>query len=54
MKHHFRFAAPYWRSLAREGGNSFGAATFERPWFGNTIEVAKLKADVTGRLFYYS
>ena len=45
MKHHFRFAASYWYSLAREGGNSFGAATLERCRFGNTIEAVKLKAN---------
>ena len=51
MKDHLRFAAAYWHSLAWEGGDPFGGATFERPWFGNTMAAAKLKADVAFEMF---
>lgn len=51
MKEHLRFAAAYWHSFAWEGGDPFGGQTFDRPWFGNTIEHAKLKADVAFEMF---
>ncbi|MBU2937048.1 MULTISPECIES: xylose isomerase [Pacificibacter] len=51
MKDHLRFAAAYWHSFAWEGGDPFGGQTFDRPWFGNTIEHAKLKADVAFEMF---
>jgi len=51
MKEHLRFAAAYWHSLAYDGGDPFGGQTFDRPWFGNTIEHAKLKADVAFEMF---
>ncbi len=51
LKEHLRFAAAYWHSFAWPGGDPFGGATFERPWFGDTIELAKLKADVAFEMF---
>jgi xylose isomerase len=51
MKDHLRFAAAYWHSFAWEGGDPFGGATLERPWFGDTMEAAKLKADVAFEMF---
>jgi len=51
MKDHLRFAAAYWHSFAWPGGDPFGGQTFERPWFGETMENAKLKADVAFELF---
>ena len=51
MKDHLRFAAAYWHSFAWPGGDPFGGATFERPWFGDTIEAAKMKADVAFEMF---
>jgi xylose isomerase len=51
MKDHLRFAAAYWHSFAWEGGDPFGGQTFDRPWFGNTIAHAKLKADVAFEMF---
>ena len=46
MEDHLRFAVAYWHSFAWPGGDPFGGQTFERPWFGETMALAKLKADV--------
>ncbi len=51
MEEHLRFAVAYWHSFAWPGGDPFGAQTFERPWFGDTMEHARLKADVAFELF---
>lgn len=51
MKNHLRFAAAYWHSFAWPGGDPFGGQTFDRPWFGDTMELAKLKADVAFEMF---
>ena len=51
MKDHLRFAAAYWHSFAWPGGDPFGGQTFDRPWFGDTIALAKLKADVAFEMF---
>ncbi|EFG9152913.1 xylose isomerase, partial [Escherichia coli] len=51
MEDHLRFAIAYWHSFAWEGGDPFGGQTFDRPWFGDTMEKAKLKADVAFEMF---
>jgi len=51
MKDHLRFAAAYWHSFAWPGGDPFGGQTFERPWFGETMDLAKMKADVAFDMF---
>lgn len=51
MEDHLRFAVAYWHSFAWEGGDPFGGQTFDRPWFGPTMEHAKLKADVAFEMF---
>ncbi|ABG33177.1 xylose isomerase [Roseobacter denitrificans] len=51
LKDHLRFACAYWHSFAWPGGDPFGGQTFERPWFGDTMELAKLKADVAFDMF---
>ncbi|HTJ57495.1 MAG TPA: xylose isomerase [Devosiaceae bacterium] len=51
MEDHIRPAVAYWHSFAWEGGDPFGGRTFDRPWFGPTMEHAKLKADVAFELF---
>lgn len=51
MKDHLRFAAAYWHSFAWEGGDPFGGRTLDRPWFGDSMEAAKLKADVAFDMF---
>ena len=51
LKDHLRFAAAYWHSFAWPGTDPFGGQTFERPWFGETMEHARLKADVAFEMF---
>ncbi|PKP70115.1 MAG: xylose isomerase [Alphaproteobacteria bacterium HGW-Alphaproteobacteria-4] len=51
MEDHLRFAVAYWHSFAWPGGDPFGGQTFERPWFGDTMQLAKLKADVAFEMF---
>lgn len=51
MSDNLRFAVAYWHSFAWPGGDPFGGQTFERPWFGDTMELAKLKADVAFEMF---
>ncbi|SFO52606.1 D-xylose isomerase [Cohaesibacter marisflavi] len=51
LKEHLRFAIAYWHSFAWEGGDPFGGRTFDRPWFGDEMSKAKLKADVAFELF---
>jgi xylose isomerase len=51
LKDHLRFAAAYWHSFAWPGGDPFGGQTFERPWFGDTMDLARLKADVAFEMF---
>ncbi len=51
MKDHLRFAAAYWHSFAWPGGDPFGGQTFDRPWFGDSMDHARLKADVAFEMF---
>ena len=51
MEDHLRFAVAWWHSFAWPGGDPFGGQTFERPWFGDTMALAKLKADAAFELF---
>ncbi|MBB5514373.1 xylose isomerase [Rubricella aquisinus] len=51
MEDHLRFAVCYWHNFAWEGGDPFGGRTFDRPWFGGTMEDARLKADVAFDMF---
>ncbi len=51
MEDHLRFAVAYWHSFAWQGGDPFGGQTFDRPWFGDTMALAKLKADVAFEMF---
>ena len=51
MEDHLRFAVAYWHSFAWPGGDPFGGPTFDRPWFGDTIDLARLKADVAFEMF---
>jgi xylose isomerase len=51
MEDHIRPAVAYWHSFAWEGGDPFGGRTFDRPWFGPTMDHARLKADVAFELF---
>jgi xylose isomerase len=51
MEDHLRFAVAWWHSFAWPGGDPFGGQTFQRPWFGDTMDMARLKADVAFELF---
>ncbi len=51
MEDHLRFAVAYWHSFAWPGGDPFGGQTFQRPWFGETMDMARLKADVAFEMF---
>ncbi|KEP71081.1 xylose isomerase [Thioclava dalianensis] len=51
MEDHLRFAVAYWHSFAWEGADPFGGRTFERPWFGEGMDLAKHKADVAFEMF---
>ncbi len=51
MADHLRFAVAYWHSFSWPGGDPFGGQTFERPWFGDTMAAARLKADVAFESF---
>ena len=51
MEDHLRFAVAYWHSFAWPGGDPFGGQTLDRPWFGDTMDLARLKADVAFELF---
>ncbi|CDP52141.1 Xylose isomerase [Devosia sp. DBB001] len=51
MEDHIRPAVAYWHTFAWEGGDPFGGRTFDRPWFGDSLDHARLKADVAFELF---
>ncbi len=51
MEDHLRMAVCYWHSFCWPGGDPFGGQTFERPWFGDTMDDARLKADVAFELY---
>ena len=51
MEDHLRFAVAWWHSFAWPGGDPFGGQTFKRPWFGDGMALARLKADVAFEMF---
>src|ERR1700687_5740701 len=51
LAEHLRPAVCYWHNFAWPGSDMFGAPTFERPWFGETMKDARLKADVAFKMF---
>jgi xylose isomerase len=51
MAEHLRPAVCYWHNFAWNGTDMFGAPTFDRPWFGDTMAAAKHKADVAFEMF---
>jgi len=51
MEDQLRFAVAYWHSFNWPGGDPFGGQTFERPWFGDTMDHARLKADAAFQMF---
>jgi xylose isomerase len=51
MRDHLRFACAYWHSLAYTGGDPFGEGTYARPWAGDDMAAARLKADAAFDMF---
>ena len=51
MEDHLRFSVAWWHSFAWTGTDPFGGDTFERPWFGGTMDHARAKADAAFDLF---
>nr|WP_316655848.1 xylose isomerase [uncultured Gellertiella sp.] len=51
MEDHLRFAIAYWHTFTWPGGDPFGGQTFQRPWFKDTMDAARLKADVAFEFF---
>ena len=51
MAEHLRFSVACRHPFAWQGGDPFGCQTFERPWFGDKIGLAKLKDDVAFEMF---
>ena len=51
MEDHLRFAVCYWHTFVWPGLDPFGGQTFERPWFGDTMDHARAKADVAFDMF---
>jgi xylose isomerase len=51
MEDHLRFACAYWHCMAWSGLDPFGGVTFDRPWYGDGMDAARLKADAAFELF---
>lgn len=51
LEDHLRFSVAWWHSFAWSGGDPFGGQTFLRPWFGDDMAHARLKADAAFELF---
>jgi xylose isomerase len=51
MAEHLRPAICYWHNFAWLGTDMFGAPTFERPWAGETMALARVKADAAFEMF---
>lgn len=51
MEDNLRFAVAYWHTFASESRDPFGGDTFMRPWFGDDMEHAKLKAEEAFEFF---
>ncbi|MCC5969732.1 MAG: xylose isomerase [Pararhodobacter sp.] len=52
MEDHLRFSVAWWHSFCWEGGDPFGAASLQRPWFpGDTMALAKARVDAAFDFF---
>ena len=51
LEDHLRFAVCYWHSFCWPGSDPFGGPTFERPWFGDTMDHARHKANIAFEMF---
>ncbi|MGD1036708.1 MAG: xylose isomerase [Roseiarcus sp.] len=51
MAEHLRPAVCYWHNFGWGGSDMFGEPTFERPWAGETMAAARVKADAAFDMF---
>jgi xylose isomerase len=51
MEDNLRFAVAYWHTFASDSHDAFGPDTFKRPWFGDSMDDARLKADEAFNFF---
>ncbi len=51
LEDHLRFAVAWWHSFAWPGTDPFGGPTFQRPWFGDSMDHARMKADAAFEMF---
>jgi xylose isomerase len=51
MEDQLRPAVCYWHNFVYSGSDPFGGQTFERPWFGDTMDHARAKADAAFEMF---
>lgn len=51
MAEQLRFAVAYWHSFVWPGNDPFGGQTLDRPWFGDSMDHARQKADVAFDMF---
>ena len=51
MEDNLRFAVAYWHTFASDSHDAFGPDTFHRPWFGDSMDHARMKADEAFNFF---
>jgi xylose isomerase len=51
MADQLRMAVAYWHAFAWPGTDMFGGPTFQRPWFGEGMAAAELKAEAAFEMF---
>jgi len=51
MEDHLRFAVAYWHTFAFDGLDAFGGRSFDRPWYGDDMDHARLKAEIAFEFF---
>jgi xylose isomerase len=51
MEDHLRASICYWHNFVGNGSDPFGGPTFLRPWYGDDMASARLKADVAFEMF---
>ena len=51
MADHLRFSVAYWHAFMWSGMDPFGGVTFDRPWFGDSMDHARMKADAAFEMF---
>jgi xylose isomerase len=51
MEDQLRPAVCYWHNFVYAGNDPFGGQTFDRPWFGDTMDHARAKADAAFEMF---